>query len=121
MVIMLQKDGFLIPGLFIMCPRKEWCTSYKVIDGGMVVVGNNIACRAIGIGTFELKMHDGVVRTMEVRHIFGLEPNIISLGFLESHGYEFIASGGALQVFYGYLVAMMGKRHGICSMVISLR
>ncbi|KAF5188920.1 Retrovirus-related pol polyprotein from transposon tnt 1-94 [Thalictrum thalictroides] len=95
-----------------MCPRKEWCTSSKVIDGGMVVVGNNIACRAIEIGTFELKMHDGVVRTMEVRHIFGLEPNIISLGFLESHGYEFIASGGVSQVFYGYLVAMMGKRHG---------
>ena len=53
--------------------------------GGVVLMGNNMSYKVIGIGTVRIKMHDGVVRTLiEVWHILDLKKNLISLGTLDS-------------------------------------
>ena len=60
-----------------MCPNKDlfasYPTTYRAINGGTVFMGNNVACKTVGIGTVRIRMHDGVVRTMpvmySVRHI----------------------------------------------------
>lgn len=54
-------------------------------------------------------MHDGVVRTLEVRHVPELKKNLISLSLLDSHGYRYSAEGGVLKVSRGALVVMKGK------------
>jgi len=53
-----------------MCPNKDLFASYRSINGGTVLIGNNVARKTVGIGTVRIRMHDGVVRTMtDVRHI----------------------------------------------------
>ncbi|KHN13665.1 Retrovirus-related Pol polyprotein from transposon TNT 1-94, partial [Glycine soja] len=47
---------------FHMTPNLEWFSSYKEIDGGKVLMGNNMVCNVIGIGTIKLKVQDGFVK-----------------------------------------------------------
>lgn len=47
-----------------MCPNKDLFASYRSINGGTVIIGNNVARKTVGIGTVRTRMHDGVVRTM---------------------------------------------------------
>ncbi|KAL5582021.1 hypothetical protein UlMin_014463 [Ulmus minor] len=35
---------------FHMCPTKDWFKEYKELDGGKVLMGNNIPCQIVGIG-----------------------------------------------------------------------
>ena len=73
-----------------MCPDKDWFVNYKSINGGTVLMGNNMSCKVVGIGTIQIKMHDGIVRTLTgVRHVPELKKNLISLGILDSQGCKF--------------------------------
>ena len=36
---------------FHMCPNKGWFSNFKELDGGVVFMGNNNACKTMGIGT----------------------------------------------------------------------
>ena len=82
-----------------MSPDRKWFTTYKEIDSGAVMMGNNNSCRTVGIGSVRIKMFDGIVRTLkDVRHVPDLRKNLISLGVLESKGCKIIAEGGALKV-----------------------
>ena len=73
-------------------------------------MGNNISCKVIGIGTVQIKMHDGVVRTLtDVRHIPDLKKNLISLGVLDSQGCKYSAQGGVLKVSKGALIVIKGR------------
>lgn len=64
-----------------MCPNRKWFTTYRNIDGGNVLMGNNHSCKTMGLGSIRIKMHDGVVRTlMDVRHVPDLQKNFISVG-----------------------------------------
>ena len=93
-----------------MCPNRDWFTTYQIIEGGVVLMGNNMSCKVIGIGTVKIKMHDGVVRTLtEVRHIPELKKNLISLGTLDSQGCKYSAEGGVLKVSKGALIVIKGK------------
>ena len=57
--------------------------SYQPIDGGNVLMGNNMPYKTIGIGSIKIRMHDGIVRTLSnVRHVSNLKKNLISLGTL---------------------------------------
>ena len=48
-----------------------------------VMMGNNASCKIVGIGIVQIKMFDGVVRTLfNVRHVPHLKRNIISLSIL---------------------------------------
>ena len=70
-----------------MCPYRDWFTNYQSIDGGKVLMGNNVVCKVVGIGAIKIRMHDGIVRTLsDVRHIPELKKNLISLGMLDSNG-----------------------------------
>lgn len=96
---------------FHMTPNLEWFSSYKEIDGGKVLVGNNMACNVIGIGTVKLKMQDGSVKLLlDVRHVPELKRNLLSLGILDQSGCSFKGEGGTLKVFKGSLQIMKGTR-----------
>jgi hypothetical protein len=96
-----------------MCPHRSWFSSYQVVDGGIVLMGNNVPCKTVGVGSIKIKMFDGIVRTLtEVRHVPELKNNLISLGVLDSGGYMFTGQGGALKVSKGILVVMKATKIG---------
>lgn len=47
-----------------MCHNKDWFATYQSIDGGKVLMKNNVACKVVGIGSIQIKMYDGIVRTL---------------------------------------------------------
>ncbi len=71
-----------------MCPNREWFSTFKELNGEVVLMGDNSPCRTQGIGTIRLKMHDGAVRELtNVRYVPKLKKNLISFGTLYSNGY----------------------------------
>ena len=85
--------------------------TYQPIDGGNVLMKNNMLCKTIGIGSIKIRMHDGIIRTLNnVRHVPDLKKNLISLGTLDSNSYKFSAEGGVLRVSKSSLVMMKGKK-----------
>ena len=85
--------------------------TYEPINGGIVLIENNMPCKTIGIGSIKIKMHDGIFRTLSnVRYVPDLKKNLISLGTLDSNGYKFSAEGGVLRVTKGSLIVMKGKK-----------
>ena len=84
---------------------------YDSINGGSVLMGNNIACKTIGIGIIRIKTRDGVVRTLtDVRYIRELNKNFISLGTLDSIGCRFSTKGGVIKVCRCSPIMMKGKK-----------
>jgi hypothetical protein len=63
-------------------------------------MGNNIACKIVGICIIRIRMHDGIV----------LKKNLISLGTLDSIGYKYFGEGGVIWVSKGSLVIMKGTK-----------
>ena len=98
-----------------MCPRRDWFSSYQEVNGGKLLLGNNMSCNVVGIGTMAINMHDGKTRTLkEVRHVPDLKRNLISLGTLDKSGYNFKAKNGKLTISKGAMVVMKGqKRNGL--------
>lgn len=98
---------------FHMSPNRDWFTTYEKIDGGLVLMGNDAQCKVVGLGTVQIKTHDGITRTLTgVRHVPGLKRNLISLGTLESLGCKYSAEGGVLKVSKGALVLLKANRSG---------
>ena len=65
----------------------------------------------IGIGTFRIKMFDGVVRNLtDVRYVPQMKKNIISVGTVESKGLKMTLEYGILKVTKGSLAVMKGIR-----------
>ena len=94
-----------------MCPNREWFSTFKTLNGGVVLMGDNSPCRTQGLGTILLKMHDGAVRELtNVRYVPNLKKNLISLGALESKGYTITLKNGVAKVVSGSLVVMRGER-----------
>ena len=50
---------------------------FKIHDGGIVRVGNNVACHIIGIGSITL---DGKTNSNDVDFVDGLKHNLLSVG-----------------------------------------
>nr|KYP38721.1 Retrovirus-related Pol polyprotein from transposon TNT 1-94 [Cajanus cajan] len=77
-------DG--VKGYRIWSPSEK---TYEKKSGGDVFMGNDMACKTIGIRTIQIKMHDGVIRTLtEVRHVPDLKKNLISVGVLDTKGFN---------------------------------
>ena len=94
-----------------MCPNREWFSSFKELDGGAVLMGNDHACQTKGIGKIRLKLHSGIVRVLEdVRYVPDLKKNLISLGALAAKGYDITLKGDGLKVSHGALVVMKGTK-----------
>lgn len=97
---------------FQMCPNRSWFTTYKEVNGGTILMGNNMVCKIVGVGTIQIRMHDGIDRTLtDVRHILNLKKNLISLGALDSIGCKCTIEGGVMRVTKGALVVMRGQKN----------
>jgi hypothetical protein len=96
---------------FHISPKRDWLTTYESVNCGTVLMGNDVACQIVGIGTIRIKMHDKIVRTLtNVRHIPDLKKNLISLGTLDSLGYKYSDEGEVIRVSNGSLVVMEGNK-----------
>ncbi|WVZ64163.1 hypothetical protein U9M48_013726, partial [Paspalum notatum var. saurae] len=79
----------------------------RVKSGGSVKMGDDRSCQIVGIGSVQIKMHDGIVRTLtDVRHIPDMTKNLISLSTLDGKGYKYSGGDGVLKVSKGSLVVM---------------
>ncbi|WVZ88330.1 hypothetical protein U9M48_034864 [Paspalum notatum var. saurae] len=79
----------------------------RVKSGGSVRMGDDRPCQIVGIGSVQIKMHDGIVRTLtDVRHIPDMTKNLISLSTLDGKGYKYSGGGGVLNVSKGSLIVM---------------
>ncbi|KAL5739750.1 hypothetical protein ACOSP7_028640 [Xanthoceras sorbifolium] len=95
----------------IMCPNRDWFSTYESIDGSIVLMRNNTQCKTVSIGTIRIRMYDGIVRTLfDVRYVPDLRKNLISLGTLDSNGCKFSAEGGVLKVSKGAMIVMKAKK-----------
>jgi hypothetical protein len=78
-------------------------------NGDVVRMGDDNPCEIVGIGSVQIKTHDGMTRTLkDVRHIPGMARNLISLSTLDAEGYKYSGSGGVVKVSKGSLVYMIG-------------
>ena len=67
-----------------MTPRRDLFFEYKFIDSGSVLMGNNMTCFVVGIGSIKFNMWDGTIKILaEVRHILELKRNLVFLGMLD--------------------------------------
>ena len=67
-----------------MCP-KEWFNTYEPFEGGTVLIGNDVACKTVGIDNIHKKIFDGRVQTLkDVRYVPNLRKIFHSLGALEA-------------------------------------
>ena len=109
-----NKEWILDSGCsYHMSPDRECFATYESFDGGVVLMGNNAACKVVGKGTVRIKMYDGIVRTLtDVRHVPDLKKNLISLGTLDSQGCKFSGEGGVLKISKGALVLMKACKSG---------
>lgn len=87
---------------FHICPHRDWFMSLEDTEGDIVYIGNEAQCPIAGIGSVQIKTHDGSIRTLtNVRYVPDLKRNLISLGTLESLGYKYFAKGAVLKVSTG--------------------
>ena len=94
-----------------MSPNREWFSDLAELNGGVVYMGNDNACKTVGIGSIRLKNQDGSTRVLtDVRYVPSLKKNLISLGALESKGLVVTMRDGILKVTSGALVIMKGIR-----------
>ncbi|KAG8500936.1 hypothetical protein CXB51_003033 [Gossypium anomalum] len=94
-----------------MRPNKDWFSSLKELEGGVVFMGNDSACKTMGVGTIQLKHHDGSIQVLtDVHYVLSLKKNLISLGVLESKELTITLRDGLLKVVAGVLTVMKGIR-----------
>jgi hypothetical protein len=85
-------------------------------------MGNDMACKIVGIETIKIKMHDGIARTLtEARHVPKLKKNLISTGALDTIDCKIVQQNGVLKVIHGALLMMKGSnstRWEICIILL---
>jgi len=60
---------------------------------------NDASCIFVGIGFVQIRMHDGVVKTLiEVCHIPELKKNLVSVGAMNLKGFSCWVKGGVMQI-----------------------
>ncbi|KAH9764272.1 hypothetical protein KPL70_001465 [Citrus sinensis] len=96
---------------FHMCPNKRFFKTFESVNGGKVLLGNNLTCKVAGIGTVSLKLHNGVTRDLhQVRFVPELKRNLISLGMVDQSGCTIKAEKGEIQVLDQGKIVMKGVR-----------
>ncbi|KAH9657805.1 hypothetical protein KPL70_023225 [Citrus sinensis] len=96
---------------FHMCPNKSFFKTFENVNGGKVLLGNNLACKVAGITTISLKMFDGVTRDLyQARYVPELKRNLISLGMVDQSGCIIKAENGEIQVSDQGKIVMKGVR-----------
>ena len=96
---------------FHMCENRDWFDTYESQSRGEVLMGNNVTCNVIRIGTIKIKMFDGFVKTLgSVRPVSALKKNLISLGTLDTNGCSFTANDCVIKVCKGSMVMIRGTK-----------
>jgi len=76
-----------------------------------MLIGSETECNVRGIGTVQIKTHDGLVRTLsKVCHLPDMTHNLISLGTVEANGCRYPVENGVLKVMRGAMVLIKGLR-----------
>lgn len=71
-------------------------------DGRSVLLGNNRACKIVGIRYVRFKLHDESIRLLiDVKYIPNIKRNLISFGELDKKGYVFKGEQSFLRVMKG--------------------
>jgi hypothetical protein len=93
---------------FHTCTNRDWFGSFKPVQKGDVVrMGDDNPCDIVGVGSVQIKAHDGMTRTLQnVRYIPGMSKNLISLSTLDAEGFKYSGSSGVLKVSKGSLVCV---------------
>ena len=93
-----------------MTPYRDWFDTHRLINCGLVLMGNKVVCKVVGIGTIEVKMFNDVVRTLkDVRYVLDLKKNnLISLGTLSSNGCRY--ENEIIKVSKGAMVMVKGQK-----------
>lgn len=47
-----------------MCPYRVWFATYEFVGRGIIVMDNDTQCNVTGVGTVQIKTHDGVIKTL---------------------------------------------------------
>ncbi|KAL3514411.1 hypothetical protein ACH5RR_027128 [Cinchona calisaya] len=67
------------------------------VEGGVVLMGNNIVCKVIEKGTVRIKMQDSVVRTLtDDRYVPDLKKSLIPLDTMEALGCKYTGEGSTV-------------------------
>ena len=62
-------------------------------------MGSNASCKLVSIGSIQIKMHDGIVRTLtNVCHVLELKKNLVFVGAMDSKGFSCWVEGGVMQI-----------------------
>jgi 5'-3' exoribonuclease 2 len=94
---------------FHICINRDWFITYDSVQGDSVKMGDDSSHQIIGIGSVQIKMHDGIIRTLtDVRRIPDMSKNLISLSTLDGKGYKYSGGYGVLKVSKGSLIVMRG-------------
>ena len=86
-IVSNSSDGWILDSShsYHMPTNMDQFSTYLVINGGKLLMGNKIAYKVVRIGTIGIKMHDDIVRTLiVVRHVLKLKKILISLGYSTS-------------------------------------
>ena len=90
-----------------MTPKKDWFDTYRLVNSGSVLMGNDASYRVIRMGNIRVKMFNDVIRTLcDVIHVPDLRKNLISLGTLDDNGFNYKSSNGVMKVSKGFLKMM---------------
>ena len=97
---------------YYVTPYRDWFDTHRLINCGLVLMGNKVVCKVVGIGTIEVKMFNDVVRTLkDVRHVLDLKKkNLISLGTLSSNGFRYKYENEIIKVSKGAMVMLKGQK-----------
>ena len=92
-----------------MMPNKYWFDTYRLVNFGYVLMGNDASYKVFRIGNIIVKMFDGVIRTLcDVRHVRDLRKNLISLGTLDGNSFNYKSANGVMKVSKGVMTMMKG-------------
>ena len=78
-----------------------------------MTLGDDHSCKVAGIENVQVRMFDGIVRTLtNVKHIPELKKNLVLLGYLEHSGFNFSnrARSGVLNISNEAMIVMRGRR-----------
>lgn len=96
---------------FHICSHREWFSDYSHVHNGDVIIGDESPLEISGIGSIQIKVHDGTFKTLtNVRYVPKMKRNLISLGTLEAMGFKFSADNGVLKVSQGNRVVLKAER-----------
>ena len=95
-----------------MTPKKDWFDTYRLVNYGYVLMGNDVSCRVVKVKNIKVKMFDRVIRMLcDVRHILiDLRKNMITFATLDGNGFNYKSPNGVMKVSKGVMTVMKGQK-----------